>query len=188
MKSKLAMLTTVMVLLSAAGIVWAGCGKCVAHKGAAAKEAKALCAKGGVGGDAGCPEGACAARAAKRRKAAKAAAEGEHKAPALGTEQLSVLLRSGVPLVLLDARSGKWDDGRRIPGARSLNSGSSKKEIAKTIGGKDKLVVTYCSNVKCQASPKLAKKLHELGYKNILEYPKGINGWEAAGQKVAEAR
>lgn len=99
-----------------------------------------------------------------------------------------MLLRSGVPLVLLDARSGKWDDGRRIPGAKSLNEGSSEKEIARAIRGKDTLVVTYCANVKCQASPKLAKKLHELGYENILEYPQGIDGWEAAGHKVAKAR
>ena len=90
-------------------------------------------------------------------------------------------------VVILDARSGKYDDGRRIPGAKSLNAKSTPEEVAAVVGDKDAKIVTYCSGVKCPASSYLAKHLTKLGYKNVIEYPKGIAGWSEAGQKVEKA-
>lgn len=104
----------------------------------------------------------------------------------LSTFAMKEIVDSG-KAILLDARSGKYDDGYRIPGAKSLNSNSSEKEIAAIIPAKDSPVVTYCSNTKCPASAKLAKHLHELGYTNVKEYPEGIAGWRAAGGKVEKA-
>jgi rhodanese-related sulfurtransferase len=102
----------------------------------------------------------------------------------IDTAALAVLIKSEAPLVILDART-KGRDGRRIPGARFLSPKASAKEAAEAIGkDKDALVVTYCSNVKCPASKYLAKRLHKLGYKNVLKYPEGIEGWAAAGHKV----
>ncbi len=86
--------------------------------------------------------------------------------------------------IILDARSGKYDDGYRIPGAQSLNSQSSAEEIAKVIPNKDTLVVTYCSNLQCPAGKALAVHLKKLGYTNVLEYPEGIAGWRAGGGDV----
>lgn len=106
----------------------------------------------------------------------------------ISTDALSALLRSGVKMTVLDARSGKYDDGRRIPGAKSLASKASAAEIA-TVAGADKstLIVTYCSNVKCPASKRLAGALRDLGYVNVIEYEEGIDGWAAAGKTVAKA-
>lgn len=106
-------------------------------------------------------------------------------APAvISTETLQAMIAAKTPLVLLDARSGKYDDGKRIPGAKSLNASSKPAEIAQVIPDKDTLVVTYCSNFKCPASNALAEHLIELGYKNVLEYSAGIGGWVEAGLKV----
>jgi len=127
---------------------------------------------------AGCASGVCAAGAAVEK------AKAEHAMPTLTVEALAAIIDAKSPVVLLDARSGKWDDGRRIPGAKSLNAGSKDEEIAGVLPAKDALVVTYCSNPKCQASPELAKRLRELGYKNVIELPAGIDGWEAAGRKI----
>ncbi|OHB89182.1 MAG: hypothetical protein A3D13_10925 [Planctomycetes bacterium RIFCSPHIGHO2_02_FULL_40_12] len=93
-------------------------------------------------------------------------------------------MESNVPMVLLDARSGEWDDKSRIPGARSLNDKSTRDEVNKIIETKDTLVVTYCSNLKCGASNKLYIHLKKLGYKNVLEYPFGIQGWLEAGNDI----
>ncbi len=106
----------------------------------------------------------------------------------VSTATLSALLESGTPLILLDARSGKYDDGRRIPGARSLNAKSSAKEIAQVVKTKDTLVVTYCSNLKCPASGMLAERLLELGYGNVVEYSVGIAGWAEAGKTVVKEK
>jgi len=100
---------------------------------------------------------------------------------------VNALLRAGVPMVLLDARSGQYDDGRRIPTARSLNAQSPAEAIGKAIPSKEALVVTYCASVQCPASNKLAKRLLELGYTNIIEFPAGIAGWDAAGYKTEGA-
>jgi len=105
----------------------------------------------------------------------------------ISTVTLATLLRAGAPMVLLDARTGRFDDGRRIPGARSLSALSSAAEVAAVIPAKGTLVVTYCASLKCPASRHLAEHLRKLGYTNILEYPEGIAGWVAAGMPVKQA-
>ena len=104
--------------------------------------------------------------------------------PFINTAVLENMIESNISMVLLDARSGKWDDKSRIPGARSLNDKSTKDEVAGVIKSKDALVVTYCSSLKCGASNKLYIHLKKLGYKNVLEYPFGIKGWLEVGNDI----
>jgi rhodanese-related sulfurtransferase len=104
--------------------------------------------------------------------------------PYINTAVLENMIESKIPMVLLDARSGKWDDKSRIPGALSLNDKSSKDEVAGIIKSKDALVVTYCSSLQCGASNKLYIHLKKLGYKNVLEYPFGIKGWLEVGNDI----
>jgi rhodanese-related sulfurtransferase len=82
-------------------------------------------------------------------------------------------------------RSGKYDDGRRIPGAIGLGADSKDEDILNTVKSKDVLIVTYCANLKCPASKALAEKLRTLGYKHVLEYPLGIEGWVEGGNEVS---
>ncbi len=107
--------------------------------------------------------------------------------PYINTTVLENLLESKLPMVLLDARTGKWDDKTRIPGAQSLNDKSTKDEVGKIIETKDTLVITYCVNPKCPASNNLYIHLKKLGYKNVLEYPFGIERWLEAGNDIEMA-
>lgn len=104
----------------------------------------------------------------------------------ISTATLERLIRSGTAATILDARSGKWDDGRRIPGAKALTASATAQQAATAIKSKDSLVVTYCNSLKCPASRALAKRLGELGYSNVLEYPHGVAGWAKAGNAFAE--
>ncbi len=106
------------------------------------------------------------------------------RGPYINITVLENLIESNVPMALLDARSGKWDDKSRIPGAQSLNDKSTSEEVAKIIKTKDTLVVTYCSNLKCPASNRLYIHLKKLGYKNVLEYPFGIQEWLESGNDI----
>jgi len=99
----------------------------------------------------------------------------------LNTQALKTLLDSNIPLILLDARSGKYDDGLRIPGAHGIGAKPNDERLLQIVPSKDSLIVTYCSNLKCPASKTLVQHLKELGYKNILEYPHGIEAWTQAG-------
>jgi rhodanese-related sulfurtransferase len=102
----------------------------------------------------------------------------------INTAGLKALLDADAKLTLLDARSGKYDDGRRIPGAKQLTGEATAEQAAAAVSDKNGLVVTYCSNPKCPASARLAKRLKELGYTNVIEYPAGIAGWTDAGNPV----
>ncbi len=136
-----------------------------------------------------CPDGVCAADDHGHKSEAPAATEEKHETPAtVNTLGLKTLVNSGVPLIILDARSGKYDDGKRLPGALSLNSESKPEEIAKIIPSKEALVVTYCANLKCPASHALYSHLKTLGYTNLIEYPEGIEGWVEAGNPVTTSK
>lgn len=103
------------------------------------------------------------------------------------TRGLVTLISSKVPLVILDARQGKWDDGKRIATAQTLPEGATKEQIEGLIPNKDSLIVVYCSNSQCPASNYLASQLSELGYSNILKYKEGIQEWMNSGNPVCEA-
>ncbi|MBS0652466.1 MAG: rhodanese-like domain-containing protein [Verrucomicrobia bacterium] len=103
------------------------------------------------------------------------------------TKGLVTLISSKVPLVILDARQGKWDDGKRIATAQTLPEGATKEQIETLIPSKNSLVVVYCSNSQCPASNYLANQLTELGYLNILKYKEGIQEWINSGHPVRQA-
>ena len=89
-----------------------------------------------------------------------------------------------MPAIILDARTGKFDDGKRIPGAKSLHAKSTLEEVQAVLPSKNALIFTYCVNEDCPASGLLAEHLNKLGYKYVIESPQGIEGWIKAGHKV----
>lgn len=151
----------------------AGCGACGQRMAPVAETSE-------------CHGGVCSVETEKSVK--EPAHEHEKGESVITTQGLKALLSSGVPLTILDARSGKYDDGRRIPGAKSLNAESKISAILKILPEKEALIVTYCSNLKCPASGKLFERLKSLGYKNLIEYPEGIQGWIGAGHEVIPSR
>jgi len=90
--------------------------------------------------------------------------------------------------LIFDARTGKYDTGERIPGAKTLSADSSADEVVKAIPDKNASIVTYCANLQCPASNNLANHLKKLGYTNIMEYPEGIEGWIKDGNKVDKVK
>ena len=102
----------------------------------------------------------------------------------INTSALKALIDSGVALTLVDARVGKYDDGRRIPKALNLGPEAKDSEIESALPSKDALIVSYCANLKCPASRLLAARLTALGYKRVLEYPQGIEDWVSEGNPI----
>ena len=101
----------------------------------------------------------------------------------LDTPGLKALLDSGSSLVLLDARGDKWNENAIIPGAQL--AWHEDKNFDALIPTKDTLVVVYCFSYTCPYAGKLVKKLHKLGYTNLVEYPPGLKEWrDIAGYPV----
>jgi rhodanese-related sulfurtransferase len=122
-------------------------------------------------------------KASKKKKSACVCSYGN-----INTETMDILTRSRVPLVVLDARAGPGDDGRRIPKAKQLSLETTSKQASKVIPSKKSLVIVYCANIKCPASSHLAEHLLGLGYTNILKYEGGIEEWMASGHPVLKKR
>ena len=102
----------------------------------------------------------------------------------IDTPALKALISAKVPMALLDARGPQksW-----IPGAKPMAVNVKDDVILKAVPSKDALVITYCGGVQCPLSTMLGKRLRDLGYRNVLEYRKGIRGWIASGGEVQNA-
>ncbi len=95
----------------------------------------------------------------------------------IDTKGLKALIDSQFPFVLLDARGNQWKDPNIIPGAILVSLENSPEELEMIIPNKDALVVVYCFSITCPLGPKLAQKLVQWGYKNVIEYPAGLKEW-----------
>lgn len=166
MKLRGKLLFTIMIMLISAlfvsDVVYGGCGFCRKHR-----------------------------RPKKQDQIAEAKAShkemGEHShMPKINAQGLWAMVSAKTPVVILDARSGKWDDGERIPRAKSLSPQAKPEEVKTMLPDRKALIVTYCSNKKCPASNMLFKKLKSMGYINLIEFPAGIQGWKEAGFPVSK--
>jgi hypothetical protein len=90
---------------------------------------------------------------------------------------LKSLIDSQTPFVLLDARGENWHDGQVIPGGQLAYYEDSPEKVDLIIPYKDSLVVVYCFSFTCPLSRRLADKLIEWGYTNVVEYPAGLKEW-----------
>lgn len=108
----------------------------------------------------------------------------EHVHRTIKGDELKLWYDQKKSMVVIDARSAKYFDGRMLPDAKWLPSESSEKEILATIPDKDSLIVVYCAGVKCPASGWLFDKLSSMGYHNIYEYHEGIQEWAQKGYPI----
>ncbi len=49
--------------------------------------------------------------------------------------------------------------------------------IRRAVPDKEAPVVVYCADASCDASPKAAEKMEELGYEHVLDYEDGKADW-----------
>lgn len=100
------------------------------------------------------------------------------------TEELMEWLKHE-PLVVLDTRSDRFDDLKRLPKALSLPYNTPDKKVLEQIPSFDAKVVVYCSHEKCPASQYMAERLVRLGYKKVYRYGGGVKAWEGSGKPIA---
>lgn len=99
---------------------------------------------------------------------------------------LKNLIDSTLPIVILDARGHKWNDPNKLPGALSASYESSFEELETLIPSQQTLVVVYCYSSACPLCGKLARKLVEYGYENVIEYPGGLKEWRDIAEYPVE--
>ena len=106
----------------------------------------------------------------------------------ISREQLRQKIESGDDFVLVDALSPMSYATSHLPGAINLPPDSVDGRAQRRIPDPDTEVIVYCSDVTCNSSVVVAKRLIELGYQNVSHYAEGKNDWVEAGLPLEGGR
>ena len=99
---------------------------------------------------------------------------------------LSEALKSGDDVVVIDARSKEAYEVEHIPGAISIPHRTMSEETTNTLD-KNKVYVTYCDGIGCNASTKGAVNMARLGF-NVKELLGGLDWWIRDGYSTDGAK
>lgn len=83
-------------------------------------------------------------------------------------------------LILIEVLSEEKYKDEHIKGAINIPLKKIGMEARERFN-KDDLIVVYCSNYDCSASPTAAKKLTDMGFENVYDYEGGKKEWKEAG-------
>ncbi len=89
-------------------------------------------------------------------------------------------------VTLLNVLGRENFEEQHIPGSINIPMDRLEDEARERLD-KDNEIVVYCASEGCQASPKAAKMLEEMGFSNVKDYEGGMNDWVEAGLDVASA-
>src|SRR6266571_2850737 len=87
-------------------------------------------------------------------------------------------------ILVVDARTPEAYSRGHVPGAINLPYRKIDSSTTSLLP-RDKVLVTYCDGVFCNASTKAAARLTALGFR-VKEMLDGMNGWKAEGYPVEE--
>jgi len=77
-------------------------------------------------------------------------------------------------------------DDFHLPGAINVPlSAEDFDDKVQSAAGKDEQVIVYCKDTACDASPKAARRMEQLGFADVLDYEAGKDDWRAASLPVA---
>ncbi len=80
--------------------------------------------------------------------------------------------------VLLDARSTFQFELGHIPGAVNVPADSnSLSDHLRRLQLADRKIIVYCAGIHCDAAERLAKRLRDLGFRNVYLFPGGWEEW-----------
>lgn len=72
-----------------------------------------------------------------------------------------------------------------LPGARNVPLDEEfDQHIQEVVPDKSQAVLVYCHDSECDASPKAASRMEELGYQQVYDYEAGKTDWKEAGLPV----
>lgn len=101
-------------------------------------------------------------------------------------DELKEKLDSNEDLHLVNVLSRENFEEQHIPGSINIPMDQLEDEARDRFDEDDEIVV-YCASESCQASPKAAKLLANMGFDNVKDYEGGMKDWADAGLDVASA-
>ena len=101
-------------------------------------------------------------------------------------DELSSLLASARPPLLLEALPTKYFEDSHLPGARSMPHDAVAELAPALAPDKTAPIVVYCANAACRNSHIAAVRLKQLGYTDVRVYAGGKQDWIDAGLPVEQ--
>ena len=101
----------------------------------------------------------------------------------ISAEELEDALNSETPPVLINTLPRDAHEAKHIPGSVSVPVDDLDR-VEDLVPNKDEPIVVYCANADCDASPKAAEKLEEMGYTDVTDFEDGYAGWRQAGHPL----
>lgn len=84
-------------------------------------------------------------------------------------------------LVVIEALPSKYYAQGHLPNAVNMPLEMTDEEIKKLLPDTSSEIITYCSSSTCPNSGKLAERLSSLGYRNVVAFEAGKEGWTKSG-------
>ncbi len=85
--------------------------------------------------------------------------------------------------VLINTLSGEAYRAKRIPGSINIPTNRIDR-VENIVSDKEQPIVVYCADVDCDASPKAADALVDMGYKQVKDFEEGLKGWKLSGNSL----
>ena len=99
---------------------------------------------------------------------------------AIDHDGVRALVDAGTATVV-EALPAPYYEDAHLPTALNLPHDSDDRSITEMLPDRDATVVVYCSNLACQNSTILSRRLVQLGYTDVREYEGGKEDWITAG-------
>jgi rhodanese-related sulfurtransferase len=96
---------------------------------------------------------------------------------------VSAVIDAGTAIVV-EALPAPYYEDAHLPGAQNLPRDSDEATITEVLPDRGTTVVVYCSNLACQNSTILSRRLVQLGYADVRDYEAGKEDWITAGLPV----
>lgn len=120
-----------------------------------------------------------------RRKPEPTDQEQEERMQPIDRESLRLRMAGADDLLVVEVLPTESYDEFHIPGAINVPVGSDDfAERIQAAANKDDEVVVYCQNIDCDASPRAAERMEELGFNRVFDYEAGKDDWRDAGLPV----
>jgi rhodanese-related sulfurtransferase len=105
----------------------------------------------------------------------------------ISREQLQTKMHRGEDFALVEVLGPEQFGRFHLPAAINVPVGEGFEESMKeAVPDKTRPIVVYCANTECDASPKAARKLDEMGYAEVYDYAGGKEDWKSAGNPMEE--
>lgn len=102
----------------------------------------------------------------------------------INREQLKEMMDKD-DLTVVEVLDKPYYDKFHLPDAINVPlSGNFEEAIQRAVPDKAQPVAVYCMDEDCDASPKAAQRMEQLGYQHVFDYEAGKMDWKEAGLPV----